>query len=147
MSPSSTSRRGCPTRSWTGRSASWKARSPPTRYTATGAGGTARWSWGPETKAPYSSRRKTACAPAWQKSAPPPAFPSSSEVAGRALHRNQALGRISDPVKVVSLNVGLPRAQRYGREVVWTAGAKKPVPGAVLRTHGFEGDGQADRQN
>ena len=50
-------------------------------------------------------------------------------------------------MKVVALNVGLPRAQRYGREVVWTAGAKKPVPGAVLRTHGFEGDGQADRQN
>jgi MOSC domain-containing protein YiiM len=50
-------------------------------------------------------------------------------------------------VKVVSLNVGLPRAQHYGREVVWTAGAKSPVPDAVLRFHGIEGDGQADRQN
>jgi MOSC domain-containing protein YiiM len=50
-------------------------------------------------------------------------------------------------VKVVSLNVGLPRAQHYGREVVWTAGAKGPVPEAVLRFHGFEGDGQADRRN
>jgi MOSC domain-containing protein YiiM len=50
-------------------------------------------------------------------------------------------------VKIVSLNVGLPHAQRYGREVVWTAGAKKPVPSAVLRTRGLEGDGQADRQN
>jgi len=50
-------------------------------------------------------------------------------------------------VKVVSLNVGLPRAQHYGREVVWTAGAKKPVPRAVLRSLGFEGDGQADLQN
>jgi MOSC domain-containing protein YiiM len=50
-------------------------------------------------------------------------------------------------VKVVSLNVGLPRAQHYGRELVWTAGAKRPVPGAVLRWHGFEGDGQADRRN
>ena len=50
-------------------------------------------------------------------------------------------------MKVVSLNVGLPRAQHYGRELVWTAGAKRPVPGAVLRWHGFEGDGQADRRN
>lgn len=50
-------------------------------------------------------------------------------------------------MKVVSLNVGLPRAQHYGREVVWTAGAKSPVPDAVLRFHGIEGDGQADRQN
>jgi MOSC domain-containing protein YiiM len=50
-------------------------------------------------------------------------------------------------VKVVWLNVGLPRAQHYGREVVWTAGAKRPVPNAVLRFHAFEGDGQADRLN
>jgi MOSC domain-containing protein YiiM len=50
-------------------------------------------------------------------------------------------------VKVVSLNVGLPRAQHYGRELVWTAGAKRPVPGAALRFHSFEGDGQADQQN
>jgi len=50
-------------------------------------------------------------------------------------------------VKVVSLNVGLPRAQYYGRELVWTAGAKRPVTDAILRFHGFEGDGQADRRN
>jgi MOSC domain-containing protein YiiM len=50
-------------------------------------------------------------------------------------------------VKVVWLNVGLPRAQHYGREVVWTAGAKRPLPNAVLRFHAFEGDGQADRLN
>jgi MOSC domain-containing protein YiiM len=50
-------------------------------------------------------------------------------------------------VKVVSLNVGLPRAQHYGRDVVWTAGAKGPVSEAVLRFHGFEGDEQADRRN
>jgi MOSC domain-containing protein YiiM len=50
-------------------------------------------------------------------------------------------------VKVVSLNVGLPRAQHYGRELVWTAGAKRPLPSAALRFHGFEGDGQADRRN
>lgn len=45
------------------------------------------------------------------------------------------------------MNVGLPRVQHYGREVVWTAGAKRPVPEAVLRFDGFEGDGQADRRN
>jgi MOSC domain-containing protein YiiM len=50
-------------------------------------------------------------------------------------------------VKVVWLNVGLPRAQHYGREAVWTAGAKRPLPNAVLRFHAFEGDGQADRLN
>jgi MOSC domain-containing protein YiiM len=50
-------------------------------------------------------------------------------------------------VKVVSLNVGLPRAQHYGRDSVWTAGAKRPVPEARLRFHGFDGDGQADRRN
>jgi MOSC domain-containing protein YiiM len=54
---------------------------------------------------------------------------------------------MGDPVKVVSLNVGLPRTQYYGREVVWTAGAKRPVPGAVLRLQGFEGDEQADWRN
>ena len=50
-------------------------------------------------------------------------------------------------MEIVSLNVGLPRAQRYGREVVWTAGAKRPVPNAALRFHGFQGDGQADQLN
>ncbi len=50
-------------------------------------------------------------------------------------------------MKVVSLNVGLPRTQPYGRELVWTAGAKRPVPGAALGLQGFDGDGQADRRN
>lgn len=50
-------------------------------------------------------------------------------------------------MKIVSLNVGLPRVQHYGREVVWTAGAKRPVPDARLHPLGFEGDGQADRLN
>ncbi len=45
------------------------------------------------------------------------------------------------------MNVGLPRAQRYGREVVWTGGAKKPLQSALLRTLGFDGDGQADLAN
>jgi hypothetical protein len=43
-------------------------------------------------------------------------------------------------MRIVSLNVGLPAAQRYeGREVI-TGGAKKPVPRAVLRFGNFDGD-------
>ncbi len=45
------------------------------------------------------------------------------------------------------MNVGLPQAQRYGREEVRTGGAKKPVPNALLRSLGFAGDGQADLVN
>jgi MOSC domain-containing protein YiiM len=50
-------------------------------------------------------------------------------------------------VKVVSLNVALPQAQRYGREELRTGGAKRPVPNALLRSCGFDGDGQADLVN
>jgi MOSC domain-containing protein YiiM len=50
-------------------------------------------------------------------------------------------------MRIVSLNVGLPAAQRYeGREVI-TGGAKKPVPRAMLRFGNFDGDRQADRVN
>jgi MOSC domain-containing protein YiiM len=50
-------------------------------------------------------------------------------------------------MRIISLNVGLPCAQRYeGREVI-TAGAKKPVPRAVLRFENFDGDRQADQVN
>jgi len=50
-------------------------------------------------------------------------------------------------MRIISLNVGLPSAQRYeGREVI-TAGAKQPVPRAVLRFTNFGGDGQADQLN
>lgn len=50
-------------------------------------------------------------------------------------------------MRIVSLNIGWPSAQRYeGREVV-TGGVKKPVTRAVLRFENFEGDGQADRVN
>ena len=45
------------------------------------------------------------------------------------------------------MNVGLPQAQRYGREEVRTGGAKKSVPNALLRPLGFVGDGQADLAN
>lgn len=45
------------------------------------------------------------------------------------------------------MNVALPRAQRYGEEEMFTGGAKKSVPRAMLRPRGFDGDGQADRQN
>ena len=47
-------------------------------------------------------------------------------------------------MRIISLNVGLPSAQRYeGREVI-TGGTKKPVPRAVLRFSNFEGDRQAE---
>jgi MOSC domain-containing protein YiiM len=50
-------------------------------------------------------------------------------------------------MKIISLNVGLPSTQRYeGREVI-TAGAKQPVPCAVLRVSNFDGDRQADQIN
>ena len=50
-------------------------------------------------------------------------------------------------MKVVSLNVALPSTQRYGLEVLRTGGAKRPVPNALLRFEGFDGDGQADLVN
>ena|SRR5215218_2658886 len=51
------------------------------------------------------------------------------------------------PMKIISLNVGLPSSQRYeGRKVI-TGGAKKPVPRAVLRFENFDGDRQADQLN
>jgi MOSC domain-containing protein YiiM len=50
-------------------------------------------------------------------------------------------------MRIISLNVGLPSAQRYeGRRVI-TAGAKKSVPRAVLRFGNFDGDRQADQVN
>ena len=55
-------------------------------------------------------------------------------------------GTISS-MKIISLNVGLPSAQRYeGRKVI-TGGAKQPVPHAVLRFGNFDGDRQADQVN
>jgi MOSC domain-containing protein YiiM len=50
-------------------------------------------------------------------------------------------------MRIVSLNVGLPSAQRYEGQEVITGGAKKPVPRAVLRFSNFDGDRQADRVN
>ncbi len=50
-------------------------------------------------------------------------------------------------MKIVSLNVALPSAQRYGEQEVFTGGTKRPVPRATLRFHNFDGDGQADRDN
>jgi len=50
-------------------------------------------------------------------------------------------------MEIFSLNVALPSTQRYGNREVFTGGAKKPVPEAMLRASGFEGDGQADRRN
>ena len=50
-------------------------------------------------------------------------------------------------MEIVSLNVALPSTQRYGNREVFTGGAKRPVPRAMLRASGFEGDEQADRRN
>src|ERR687889_1634566 len=51
------------------------------------------------------------------------------------------------PMRIISLNVGLPSAQLYeGRKVI-TGGAKKSVPRAELRFENFDGDRQADQVN
>jgi MOSC domain-containing protein YiiM len=50
-------------------------------------------------------------------------------------------------MRIISLNVGLPSAQRYEGQEVITGGAKKPVPRAVLRFGNFDGDRQADQVN
>jgi MOSC domain-containing protein YiiM len=50
-------------------------------------------------------------------------------------------------MRIISLNVGLPSAQRYEGQEVMTGGAKNPVPRAVLRFTNFDGDRQADRVN
>jgi MOSC domain-containing protein YiiM len=50
-------------------------------------------------------------------------------------------------MKIISLNVGLPSTQRYEGQKVLTGGAKKPVSHAMLRSHNFDGDGQADLVN
>jgi MOSC domain-containing protein YiiM len=50
-------------------------------------------------------------------------------------------------MEIVSLNVALPSTQRYGNREFFTGGAKSPVPRAMLRFDGFEGDGQGDRRN
>jgi MOSC domain-containing protein YiiM len=50
-------------------------------------------------------------------------------------------------MRIISLNVGLPSAQRYEGQEVMTGGAKNPVPHAVLRFTNFDGDRQADRVN
>ena len=45
------------------------------------------------------------------------------------------------------MNVAQPSTQRYGPEKVMTGGNKRPVSKAVLRSRGFDGDGQADLVN
>jgi MOSC domain-containing protein YiiM len=51
------------------------------------------------------------------------------------------------PMRIISLNVGLPSAQRYEDRKIITGGAKKPVPRAFLRFENLDGDRQADRVN
>jgi MOSC domain-containing protein YiiM len=50
-------------------------------------------------------------------------------------------------MRIISLNLGLPSAQRYEGQEVITGGAKKPVSRAVLRFGNFDGDRQADQLN
>lgn len=48
-------------------------------------------------------------------------------------------------MRVLSVNVGLPRDVTFGRHKMRTAILKEPVKGAIpLALLGFEGDGQAD---
>lgn len=48
-------------------------------------------------------------------------------------------------MRVLSVNVGLPRDVTFGKRRMRTAILKEPVTGAIpLRRLGFEGDGQAD---
>ncbi len=48
-------------------------------------------------------------------------------------------------MRVLTINVGLPRDVTFGKRRMRTAILKEPVEGAVvLRALGFEGDGQAD---
>src|SRR5918995_1865126 len=51
------------------------------------------------------------------------------------------------PMRIISLNVGLPSAQRYEDRKIITGGAKKPVPRALMRFENLDGDRQADRVN
>jgi len=48
---------------------------------------------------------------------------------------------------VVSLHVGMPRAETRGSGPLFTGGAKSSVQTAMLRFDGFEGDGVADRRH
>jgi MOSC domain-containing protein YiiM len=50
-------------------------------------------------------------------------------------------------MKIISLNVALPSTQRYKGQEVLTGGAKSSVSRARLRSHNFDGDGQADLVN
>ena len=50
-------------------------------------------------------------------------------------------------MKIISLNVALPPTQRYKGQQVLTGGAKSSVSRVRLRSHNFDGDGQADLVN
>ncbi len=50
-------------------------------------------------------------------------------------------------MRIVSIQIGMPRLYDYGDEQVLTGGYKQPVASAMLRFRGFEGDGQADLAN
>jgi MOSC domain-containing protein YiiM len=48
---------------------------------------------------------------------------------------------------IIAVNVALPSTQRYKGQEVLTGGAKGAVSCARLRSHNFDGDGQADLVN
>jgi MOSC domain-containing protein YiiM len=51
-------------------------------------------------------------------------------------------------MKIISLNIGLPKEELFGHKVFQTAIAKQSVSGPVKLGHeGFKGDGSADRKN
>ena len=50
-------------------------------------------------------------------------------------------------MRIISLNISLPSAQRYEGREVFRGGAKKPLARAMLRYENFDGDRQADRVN
>jgi len=50
-------------------------------------------------------------------------------------------------MRIVSINVARPAIYDYADKQITTGGYKQPVAAAMLRSRGFEGDGQADLKN
>ena len=64
------------------------------------------------------------------------------------VHREPVSARGNNTMKLLSVNVSLPKKVRHARREVTTGIFKKPVRGSVmLRTSNLDGDGQADLVN
>ena len=64
------------------------------------------------------------------------------------VHRESMSARGSNTMKLLSVNVSLPKKVRHARREVTTGIFKKPVKGSImLRTSNLDGDGQADLVN